>query len=168
MQLNYRVNNQITATELRVVNETGESVGIMSREAALKLAEESELDLIETVPMANPPVAKIIDFDKFRFQKEKELKKQKSSQKTGELKGIRVSPRAAKNDLDIKARLVEKFLSKGNNVEIMFQLKGREKANRDWAKQKLNEFLKTIIIEYKVVSEPKFGGRGMTMQIVKK
>lgn len=168
MQINYRVNNQITAAELRVVGETGENIGIMSREAALKLAEERGLDLIETVPMAKPPVAKIIGFDKFRFQKEKELKKQKSSQKTGELKGIRVSPRAAKNDLEIKARLAEKFLSKGNNVEIMFQLKGREKANKDWARQKLNEFLKTITIEYKVVSEPKFGGRGMTMQIAKK
>ena len=168
MLLNYRVNNQIIAPELRVVNEKGESIGIMSREAAFKLAQDSGLDLIETVPMAKPPVAKMIDYDKFRFQKEKELKKQKSSQKTGELKGIRVSPRAAKNDLDIKARLVEKFLSKGNNVEIMFQLKGREKANRDWAKQKLNEFLKTITVEYKVVSEPKFGGRGMAMQIAKK
>jgi len=150
------------------VDEKGENIGVMSREAALKLAEEKGLDLIEIVPMAKPPIGKIIGYDKFRFQKEKELKKQKASQKTGELKGVRVSPRAAENDLKTKARLAEKFLASGSNVEISLQLRGREKANRDWAKQKLNEFLQMITVEYKIVSEPKFGGRGMTAQIAKK
>jgi len=168
LQINHRVNNQIIASELRVVNENGESMGIMSREAALKLAAEQGTDLVETVPMAKPPVAKLIDFDKFRFQKEKELKKQKAAQKTGELKGVQVSPRAAKNDLEIKAKLAEKFLLKGNNVEITLRLRGREKANKDWANLKLREFLQTITIEYKIISEPKFGGRGMIMQIAKK
>lgn len=140
----------------------------MPREAALKLAESKGLDLIEIAPTAQPPVAKIINFDKFRYQKEKELRKQKLTQKVGELKQIRLSARAAKNDLGIKAKKTEEFLNKGHKVEIALRLKGREKYNRDWARYKLEEFLKMITVEYKVTMEPRFGGQGLVMQIMKK
>ncbi len=140
----------------------------MPREAALKLAEEKELDLVEIVPTARPPVAKIINFDKFRYQKEKELKKQKSSQKIDELKHIRISARAAKNDLGIKAKKTEEFLNKGNKVEIILRLRGRERYNKDWARFKLEEFLKMISEEHKILMGPKFGGQGLLMQITKK
>lgn len=153
---------------MRVVDETGKNLGIMPREAALKLAESRGLDLIEIAPMAKPAVAKIISFDKFRYQKEKELKKQKLTQKIGELKQIRLSARAAKNDLGIKAKKTEEFLNKDHKVEIMLRLKGREKYNRDWARYKLEEFLKMITVEYKITMEPRFGGQGLVMQITKK
>ena len=143
-------------------------MGIMPREAALKLAEERGLDLIEIAPTAKPPVVKIISFDKFRYQKEKESRKQRASQKVSELKQIRISPREALNDLQIQRKKVDKFLEQGHKVEIMLWLRGREKYNRDWAYQKLNEFSKIITTEYMVINGPKFGGRGLIVQIVKK
>jgi translation initiation factor IF-3 len=149
-----------------VVDDAGNNLGIMPREAALKLAESKGLDLIEISASAKPPVAKIISFDKFRYQKERELKKQKTSQRTGELKQIKISIRAAKNDLTIKAQKIDEFLEKGNKVEIILWLRGREKYNRDWARQRLNEFLKLITVEYKIILEPRFGGQGLAMQII--
>lgn len=140
----------------------------MPLEAALKLAEEKNLDLIEIAPHVKPPVAKIISFDKFRYQKEKELKKQKTGQRITELKQIRISARAAQNDLDFKAQRVVEFLDQGYRVEIMVVLKGREKYNRSWASHKLNEFLQMIKTEYKSGTEPKFGGRGLMVQIYKR
>ncbi|MEE8131485.1 MAG: translation initiation factor IF-3 [Candidatus Paceibacterota bacterium] len=163
-----RVNDQIIAQELRVIDEIGNNLDIMPREAALKLAQEKGLDLIEIAPTAKPPVAKIISFDKFRYQKEKELKKQKTAQKVGELKQIRISARAALNDLQTKVKKLEKFLDEGHKVEIMLWLRGREKYNRSWARQKLDEFLKIITVEYKIIMEPKFIGRGLVVQIAKK
>jgi translation initiation factor IF-3 len=151
-----------------VIDEAGGNLGVMPREAALKLAEEKGLDLIEIAPTAKPPVVKVISFDKFRYQKEKELKKQKAGQKMSELKQIRISARAAQNDLEIKAKKVEEFLEDGDKVEINLFLRGREKYNRNWARQKLDEFLKIIPVEYKVIADAKFGGRGLTIQIVKK
>lgn len=168
ININYKINNQIIALELRVVDDKEGNLGVMPLEAALKLASERGLDLIEIAPQAKPPVAKIISFDKFRYQKEKELKKQKTGQKITELKQVRISARAALNDLEIKAKKVDKFLSQGYKVEIMLSLRGREKYNRPWANQKLNEFSKMIKSEYKVTSEPKFGGRGLMVQVSKK
>ena len=153
---------------MRVVDEKGENLGIMPLEAALKLAKEKGLDLIEIAPAAKPPVAKIIDYDKFRYQKEKELKKQKATQKIGELKQIRISVREAHHDLEVKTKKIEGFLNEGNKVEIVLVLKGREKYLKDWARQKLEEFLKMIAVEYKIAVEPKFGGKGIIIQIAKK
>lgn len=143
-------------------------MGIMPLEAALKLATEKGIDLIEIAPMAKPPVAKIISYDKFRYQKEKELKKQKVAQKTSELKQIRISAKAAKNDLETKSKKTAEFINEGHKVGIILILKGREKYMKDWARQKLNEFLSIINAEYKITMEPKFGGKGLMMQITKK
>lgn len=153
---------------MRVIDEEEKNLGVMTREAALNLAKEKGLDLIEISPLAKPPVARIMSFDKFRYQQEKKLKQQKSKQRGGELKQVQISIRAARNDLEIKAKKVNEFLAEGDRVEIVLVLKGREKFNKDWAKEKFNEFLKMIDPEHKVVMEPKFGGKGMIMQIVKK
>ncbi len=153
---------------MRVVDETGENLGVMPLEAALKLAMEKGLDLIEIAPMVKPPVARIISFDKFRYQKEKELKKQKATQKTSELKQIQITAKSAKNDLETRVKRINEFLEEENKVEIMLVLKGREKYNREWARYKLNEFLKMITVEYKTTMEPRFIGKGMVMQIMKK
>ena len=129
---------------------------------------EKGVDLIEIVASAKPPITKLLSYDKYRYQKEKELKKERIAQKTAEIKQIQISAKAARNDLMIKIRQLEKFMNEGHPIEISMRLRGREKYNKDWARQKINEFLKMISIEYKVVSEPKFGGRGMLAQITKK
>ena len=167
-EIRYRINNQITTPELRVIDDHGENLGIMPLEAALKLAAEKNVDLIEVVPNAKPPIAKAISFDKFRYQKEKELKKQKAAQKISELKQIQITARAAKHDLETQIRKMEDFLKDGHKIQIILVLKGREKYNRQWAFQKLDEFLKMISSEYKTTMEPKFAGRGLLMQITKK
>ena len=150
-----------------VIDEAGKSLGTLPKDEALKLAREKGLDLIEVSPNAKPPVARIISFDKYRYQQEKKVKKQKSSQKNLGLKQIQISARAAKNDLQIKAKKVNGFLEEGHLVEVLLVLKGREKANRDWAFEKLKEFANLILSDAKVVSEPKFGARGITIKVAK-
>jgi len=140
----------------------------MSREEAFARAKEAGLDLIEIVPTAKPPVARIMSFDKFRYQKEKEAKKERLAQKTTELKHIQVSARAADNDVQIKIKQLEKFLAEGHPIEIRLRLRGREKGHKEWAFEKMNTFLSMITTEYKVMSPPKVGGFGLTAQIIKK
>lgn len=152
-----------------MLDEQGENLGVMTREAALALAlPDSGLDLIEVAPTATPPVARVMSYDKYRYLKEKELKKERRAQKTVGLKHTQISAREAPHDMERKATLTGEFLAEGHQVEIQLRLRGREKGNRDWANQKLTTFLTLIPTEYKVVSPPKAGGRGLAMQIVKK
>lgn len=150
-----------------VIDESGKSLGVLPLMEALKLALEKGLDLIEVSPYAKPPVARIISFDKYRYQQEKKLKKQKAAQKNLEMKRIQISARAAKNDLEIKAKKLNEFLEEGHPVEIMLVLRGREKANRDWAFEKLKEFADLIRPDSKIISEPRFGMKGIVMQVAK-
>ncbi len=140
----------------------------MSKAQALALAEEKGLDLIEIAPLAKPPVARIINYDKFRYQQEKEEKKQRQAQKQKELKQVRITARAAKNDLAIRAEAAVKFLEAGHQVEINLFLRGREKGNKQWALQKMQGFLSMITVPYVLTMAPKPGGRGFVAQIAKK
>lgn len=162
-----KINNQITADELRVLDESGQNLGVMPLGDALKLAEEKRLDLIEITASAKPPVARIMSFDKFRYLESKKEKKQ-SQVKQQDTKQIQIGIKTAKNDLEIKAKLARKFLEQNHPLSIVMRLRGREKANKDWAKEKLEEFLTIIDIEHQVISPPKFGGRGIAIQIKKK
>lgn len=163
-----KINEQITAQEGRIIDETGANLGVLPLQEALKMAKDKGIDLIEISPNAKPPVMKLMSFDKYRYQEEKKLKKQKAQQKTTELKQVRISGRAAKHDLEIKAQKVNEFLEEGNPVEIHLLLRGREKANKDWAKQKLVEFLQIINPEHKIIMEIRYGGRGFIVQVTKK
>lgn len=151
-----------------MIDEAGNNLGIVPREQALKLAADKGLDLIEIAAAAKPPVARIISYDKFRYQKEKELRKQRQSQKTSEFKQMRISARAARNDLEVKAKKINEFLGEGHVVEVMLVLRGREKYNRDWANLRMREFLTLITPEHKRIAEPRFGGKGMIVQLTKK
>lgn len=153
---------------MRVIGENGENLDVLSKTDALKLAQEKGLDLIEIAPNALPPVAKIISFDKFRYQKKKEEKKQEQSQKAKSLKHIRISPRTAQNDLIIKVGLVKKFLEDGHKVEINLYLKGREKAHKDWGFKKLKNFMALITSPHTVTMEPRAIGQGFITQIIRK
>lgn len=126
------------------------------------------MDLILIVPGASPPVAKIVSFDKFRYERDKELKKQRQARKAPEMKQIQISMREAKNDLLTKIKKLEKFLEAGHKVEIMLTLRGREKGMNDYAKTKLQEFLIMITTPYNTTQDVSRAGRGLTVQIVKK
>ncbi len=141
-------------------------MGVMKLSEALALAEEKGLDVVEIAPNIKPPVVKIISYDKFRYQQRKEEKK-RAHKPTGELKQVRITPRAADNDLKIRALQAEEFLEKGNKVEIMMALRGREKYNQDWARKRFNDFIKMISADYQVTTTIRPGGRGLIMQIMK-
>lgn len=166
--IQYRVNNQIKAPEVRVIDEHSENIGVLPIAKALGMAKEKGLDLIEIAATAKPPVVRIISYDKFRYQKDKEERKQRQAQKANEMKQVRITPRAAMNDLMVKAKRADKFLEEGHKVEVGIFLRGREKANKEWALGKLEEFLKLITVEHQRLVEPKKGGRGFIVQIAKK
>jgi translation initiation factor IF-3 len=109
-----------------------------------------------------------MSFDKYRYEKEKQEKKERLAQKVGGIKRVQISAKAAHNDLLTKLKKLEQFLGEGHQVEIFLRLRGREKGNKVWAEQKLREFLAMIVTEYKVIAPPKFGGQGAFMQIGKK
>ena len=163
--IRYKINKEITEPELRITDEKGVNLGIMKREDAFRLAWDNDKDVVEISGTAKPPVVKIIDFDKFRYQKDKEEKKKRASEKTKELKRVRITPRAAENDLQVKLKKVEKFLSDGHKVEVGLFLKGREKGNKDWGLQKLKIFLGKIETPHMVTMPPRQGGRGFISQI---
>lgn len=167
-RIEYRINNQIKAPKVRVVDEHAENLGVFPLARALDLAKERGLDLVEIAATANPPVVRIVSFDKFRYQKDKEERKQRRSRKANEMKYVRITPRAALNDLKVKAKRVDTFLEEGHKVEIGVLLRGREKANEKWALGKLEEFLKLITAEYQRLVEPRKGGRGFIVQIARK
>jgi translation initiation factor IF-3 len=141
----------------------------MTREEAMKLARPDEgLDLIEISATAVPPVARLMSYDKFRYEEEKRIKKERIAQKNVAMKLVQISAKAAHNDLMVKVRQVEKFFAEGHPVEVNMRLRGREKRNKDWAMEKLKEFLTLIPVEYKKLNEPKFLGNGPAVQIAKK
>ena len=150
-----------------VIDESGKNLGLLSKKDALALAQKTNLDLIEVSPLSKPPVVRIMSFDKYRYQQEKKLKKQRTAQKINNWKRVQISARAARNDLEIKAKKANLFLEEGHPLEIVLVLHGREKYNRDWAMAKLKEFLLLIYPQYKVLTHPKFFGRGIIMQITK-
>jgi translation initiation factor IF-3 len=150
------------------LDENGTNLGIMPREAALKLAQEKGWDLIEISPVAKPPVARIMSFDKFRYQLEKKLKQQRVRQKNQELKQVQIGFTEAPHDLQIKAGRVNKFLKGGYLVEILLTLRGREKIYKDLAKNKLEKFLTIIEPNYRIVMNLKMGFKGLAVQIAKK
>lgn len=151
-----------------VVDENGHSLGVLPLTKALEEARSRGLDLIEVSPMAKPPVARIMSFDKHRYEEEKKLKKQKAKQRGQGMKQVQISVREAKHDLERKARLANEFLGEGNQVEIFLFLRGREKANKDFARGKIMEFQKMITPEHKVLSTAQFTGRGFSMIVAKK
>ena len=151
-----------------MIDEDGKNLGILGREEAFRMAQEKGLDLIEIAPTAKPPVARIISYDKFRYQEEKNLKKQRAHTKTQEVKQVQISVKAATNDLAIKAKKIDEFLAEDHIVNIVMVMRGREKANKGWALKKLKEFMPAITVPYEVLSEPKLTPRGFIMTVKKK
>ena len=163
----HRINNLIKSSEVRLIDENGKQIGIVPISQALQLSQERGLDLVEVSTDAKPPVCRIINYGKFLYQQEKKIKEQKSKQKGGKVKGIRISLKIGKHDLEFKAKKAKEFLEKGNKVKIEIILKGREKAFRNLAEKKMEEFRKLIPTETTIELPPKKEQRGLMMLISK-
>jgi len=142
-------------------------LGVLDTYKAIQIAQEQGLDLVEIAPTANPPVCKIIDYGKYKYQQAKKEQQKKAKQKKIEIKGVRIRLSTSLHDLEYKAKQAGEFLTEGNKVRIEIKLKGREKAHQDLAKEKLNNFLKLIPVEHKIEEEPKKSPIGLIMTISK-
>ena len=162
------INEQIRDKEVRVISESGEQLGIMTSKEAMKLAEEAGVDLIKIAPTAKPPVCKIMDFGKYRYEQTRKEKEAKKKQRVIEIKEVRLSPNIDKNDLNTKVNMARKFISKGDKVKVTLRFKGRELAHVNTSKAILDEFAE-LLSDVAVVDKPaKFEGRSMIMFLAEK
>ncbi len=152
MQKQLNANNRIRAREVQVIDEEGKQLGTMPTQEALRLSRERDLDLVEVSPQIQPPIAKIMDYGKYMYQKEKQEKKSKQGQKTQERKAVRVGFKTGPHDMDFKAKKVNEFLKNGHIIKIELTLRGREKALAHIGRQKLDQFL-TKLEEFTVQDE---------------
>ena len=162
------INEQIRDKEIRLIGENGEQLGIMSAKEAFKMAKEAELDLVKIAPTAKPPVCKIIDYGKYRYELARKEKEAKKKQKVVELKEIRLSPNIDLNDLNTKMNAAKKFLSKGDKVKITLRFRGREMAHMASSKHILDDFAEALSDVCVVEKAPKVEGRSMTMFLTEK
>lgn len=163
----FRINERIQAPQLRVINVDGTQLGILDRAEALTKAKDQELDLIEIAPQVQPPVARIGDFEKFRYQEEKKEQAAKKHIREVELKEIWLSPRIARHDLEVRLNRVEEFLEDGNKVKLTVKFKGREMAHPETGHrviQQAMDFLKEKF-NIDIEREARFEGRSLTIII---
>lgn len=162
------INEQIRDKEVRVIGEDGEQLGIMSAKEAMKLAEEAGVDLVKIAPTAKPPVCKIVDYGKFKYEQTRKEKEAKKKQKTVEIKEIRLSPNIDTNDLNTKINAARKFISKGDRVKITLRFRGREMAHMNNSKHILDDIAEALADIAVVDKAPKVEGRSMTMFLAEK
>lgn len=164
------VNNGIRAKQVRVINESGQNLGVLNLEEALRIARERNLDLIQVTEKLDVPVCKIMDYGKYQYLEKKQERKSAQKQKGGEMKGIKLSFNISIHDMEIRVKQAEKFLKEGNKVRVEMRLRGREKALQDFAREKINKFKEMLgaLIEFKVERDLKKEARGLTMIISKK
>lgn len=157
------INEQIRDREVRVIGQDGAQLGIMSASEAMRLAREAELDLVKIAPAAKPPVCKIIDYGKFRYEQARKEKEAKKKQKTIEIKEVRLSPNIDDNDLNTKVSAARKFIQKGDKVKVTLRFRGREMAHVQSSKRILDVFAERMADIAVVEKAPKMEGRSMTM-----
>ena len=168
-----RVNEQIRVREVRLIDDEGNQKGIIPTIEALKMARERDLDLVEVSPNANPPVCKILDFGKYRFEQEKKLRDSKKKQKVLKLKEIRMQPKIGPGDLDTKAKHVQEFLNEGDKVKVTIRFRGRELAHTELGFDVLKEVEKRLeegsyTIEKPAAMEGRFMSMTLGSKVVKK
>ncbi len=157
------INEQIRDKEVRVIGQDGEQLGIMSAKEAYLMARDADLDLVKIAPTAKPPVCKIINYGKYRYEQARKEKEAKKKQRTIEVKEIRLSPNIDMNDLNTKANQARKFLSKGDKVKVTLRFRGREMAHKDVGREVLNSFYEKLQDVSAIDKEPKMEGRSMIM-----
>ena len=162
------INEQIRDREVRLIGEDGEQLGIMSAKDAMKLAREAELDLVKIAPTAKPPVCKIIDYGKYRYEMARKEKEARKKQKIIDIKEVRLSPNIDSNDLNTKVSAAKKFIETGDRVKETLRFRGREMAHMQSSKQILDVFAEKLADIAVVEKAPKLEGRSMTMFLTEK
>lgn len=163
-----RINNQIRANELRIIDDQNRNLGVLSLKEALILAQEREMDLIEISPNANPPVAKIMDFGKFQYENKKKLKKSKTNTAKTETKSLQIKIGTGEHDLNLKAKTASNWLKEGHRIKIELFLAGRTKfMDENFLKERLNRILHLIPEDYKISEPYKKGPKGLVVVIEK-
>lgn len=163
-----RINNQIRAHELRVIDSENQNLGVLSVKDALELAQGKGLDLIEISPNANPPIAKIMDFGKYQYEANKKLKKAKAGAKPTETKSVQVKIGTGDHDLELKAKTASKWLKEGHRIKIELFLSGRTKyMDEKFLKERLDRILHLITENYKISDSYKRGPKGLFITIEK-
>ncbi|MDY2720342.1 MAG: translation initiation factor IF-3 [Candidatus Faecousia sp.] len=162
-KLNHQLNEEIQDKELRVIGSDGTQLGIMSSEAALALAAEQDLDLVKISPTANPPVCKIMDYGKFRFDQMKKEKEARKNQRVVEIKEVRMSPGIDTNDFNTKMKNAIRFLKDGNRVKVSVRFRGREMAHTNIGEQLLVKFAEGCSEIANMEKNPKLEGRFMSI-----
>ncbi|MDF2096769.1 MULTISPECIES: translation initiation factor IF-3 [Aquibaculum] len=158
-----RVNDQIRIPKVRLIDETGENVGVVATRDALLRAEDAGLDLVEISPMADPPVCKILDYGKFKYEAQKRANEARKKQKVIEVKEIKMRPNIDQHDYQVKMRSVAKFLEEGDKVKVTMRFRGREMAHQELGLALLNRVRDEVGEAAKVEQTPKMEGRQMTM-----
>ena len=157
------LNEDIQAPEVRLISDTGEQLGLMSSEEALKIAVEKEMDLVMIAPGSKPPVCKIMDYGKYRFEQAKREKEAKKNQRVIEIKEIRMSPSIGDNDFNTKLRAGQKFLAEGNRLKVTIRFRGREMAHTNIGEKLLKDFAAKCSDIANMDKNPKLEGRNMSM-----
>jgi translation initiation factor IF-3 len=158
-----RINEQIRVREVRLIRDGNERQGIMPTIEALAIAREQNLDLVEVAPQASPPVVKIMDYGKFKFENEKKVRDSKKKQKLLKMKEIRMQPKIDEHDMDFKSKHIQEFLSEGNKVKVTIRFRGRELAHTELGLEVLKDMLKRIEGNYVMDKQPAMEGRFMSM-----
>lgn len=162
------INDQIRDKEVRLIGESGEQLGIMSAKDALKLAEEAGVDLVKIAPTANPPVCRIVDYGKYKYEQLRKEKEAKKKQRTVEVKEVRLSPNIDTNDLNTKVNNAKKFIAKGNKVKITLRFRGREMAHMQQSKHILDDFAQMLADVASIEKPAKQEGRSISMVLTEK
>lgn len=163
-----RINEEIRARELRIVGQDNEQLGIMSSREALALAEEQKLDLVEIAPNAKPPVARIMDYGKYRYEQQKRDKESKKKQKVVTIKEVKLRPHIEIHDFNVKMKNATKFLNSGNKVKVTIMFRGRELSHPEIGMSVLNRFADELKDVATIEKPAKLEGRNMTMILIAK
>ena len=161
--MSHQINDEIRDREVRLISESGEQLGIMSAREALARAEEVNLDLVKISPTANPPVCKLMDYGKYKFEQAKREKEARKNQHVVEIKEVRMSPGIDVNDFNVKLRNAQKFLADGNRVKVTVRFRGREMAHTDIGRDLLQKFAAGCAEIAVMDKDPKLDGRHMNM-----
>ena len=158
-----RVNEQIEAEKIRVVNADGEMVGVISKEEGIEIAFEAGLDLVEVSPNADPPVCKVLDYGKFKYEAQKKANEARKKQKVIDVKEIKMRPGIDQHDYEVKMRAMRRFFDEGDKVKVTLRFRGREFAHQDLGMKVLHRVKDDLEDEAKVESMPRMEGRQMVM-----
>ena len=163
--MQHRINGEVNAREVRLIGTDGEIIGIMSGREALKMAEEADTELVEISPNATPPVCRLMDYGKFKYQEQKKAAEARAKQKIIQVKEIKLRPGTDENDYQVKMRNIKRFIEDGDKVKVTLRFRGREMAHQEIGMRQLERIREELAEMVQVESMPKLEGRQMVMML---